>query len=93
VEQVIEEEGFVYPSAVRRFIVFIGWLFSICIPFFIFIDVVTEHFFPGYTSGQRLPEPIEFLEDLVFAITFISLALAGARGLLPGAKRQRVSEQ
>ena len=79
-----------YPSAIRRFIFFIVWYMGASIVLGICIEAGALLTIPGYTSeSEKLPESLDIVVSVVFAVVFITLAVFASKGFLPGAKRKK----
>jgi uncharacterized RDD family membrane protein YckC len=79
-----------YPSAIRRFILFIVWYIVSVVAIGIFFEVGAILIFPDYTiESEKLPEFYENILSIVFAVVFITLAFFASKGFLPGARRKK----
>ena len=83
---------YTYPSAIRRFILFIVWYLLACIALGILVEIIAVAIIPGYTiDAGKLPEVVDNILSILLAIVFISLAVFASKGYLPGAKRKRLT--
>lgn len=82
---------YAYPSAIRRFILFIVWYFLACIVLGIVVEVAAVAIIPRYTIDDgKLPEVVDNILSILLAIVFIALAVVASKGCLPGARRKRL---
>ena len=81
---------YIYPSAIRRFISFIGWYAFVGIVLVTASDMVATRLIPGYPqNSDKLPEIFDNSLSIALAIIFISLAVFASKGLLPGARKKK----
>jgi len=87
-EQIFDGE-FVYPSSLRRFAFFLIWLVPVFFVFLLVVEIAALLLIPGYTlESKRYPTGIEIATNVLGSAIFIALAVAAAKGFLPGAKRK-----
>ena len=82
------ERGFVYPSALRRFVFFFIWWFVAVIVLDTVADALLSLLVGKARAAQlmKLGDPIVTILGLILLVIVASLA---AKGLLPGARRKR----
>lgn len=89
-----ENSGYNYPSAPRRFFVFILWFIIAIVILSIILELASLAFVPNYTlETETYPEVIEIVSNIVAACLFFTLAFLGAKGFLFGARRVKISEE
>ena len=89
IEQTLSQD-YTYPSAIRRFLLFIVWYIIICFVIGIVVGIGALIAIPGYTiEDDKLPEAIDIVLNFVLAIVFITVAVLASKGYLPGARRKR----
>ena len=83
-------QDYIYPSAIRRFLIFIAWYFVSIIILGIVFEIIAILIISGYTvESERLPEFLEMTLSIVLSIVFIALAVFASKGLLIGARRKK----
>lgn len=84
------DSDYIYPSAFRRFTIFIGWylfsMFSSALLLLVLVTIVTGSF-------DSWPKWADQLSSLIEIILLVGLAMLAGEGYLPGARRRRKSEQ
>ena len=86
-EQFLESK-YVYPSALRRFLIFLLWFAGTCSGMGIILGMVSLVFFPESIEGEDLPTGIQVIGMLLTMVLLVALSWMGAAGRLPGAKRK-----
>ncbi|MDM8550428.1 hypothetical protein QUF72_10135, partial [Desulfobacterales bacterium HSG2] len=75
----------IYPSALRRFGIFILWNTFLSIFLVIFIEILAELIIPE----GNLSKSIDKATDIALSILFIVLGFSAAEGRLLGARRKK----
>ena len=89
IEQTFHNE-YSYPSAIRRFLVFIVWYLVTVFLLGIAFEVGAIYTVPGYSlESEKLPEFLELILSIFSTVIFIVLAVFAAKGFLLGAKRKK----
>lgn len=84
---------YVYPSALRRFFVFIVWYIIASILFGILFEIFVLAVIPEYSADtESYPEAIDIASNLLISMIFIGLAILAAKGQLFGARRRKSVE-
>lgn len=88
-EQIFSRD-YIYPSAIRRFLIFILWYILTAIIIAIATEAIAIIGIQEYTiDSSKLPAFIEIALDIILAGVFITLAVLASKGYLPGARRKK----
>ena len=86
----ILDADYIYPSAMRRFGIFILWAIFANFIIGLLAEISALLILPDYTlETGALPESIEITVGLISLMISFVLAMQAAKGRLPGAKRKR----
>ena len=81
---------YIYPSPLRRFMLFLVWLMPASVLLGMTIVCTALFVVPGYTvTTEKLPKAFEIAGNFAGSILFISMAVLASKGYLPGARRKR----